>query len=112
MKVFEDIELSELRNYIDWSPFFRTWDLHGRYPKILEDEVVGEEAKAFKDANKMLDDIIAEGWLTAKAVVGFFANKKGTDDTELYTDDSRSEILKLFGYIRRKQKDSKLNLLS
>ncbi|MDD7983825.1 methionine synthase [Lentisphaera marina] len=103
VKVFEDIELSELRKYIDWSPFFKTWDLHGRYPKILEDEVVGEEAKKlFADANKMLDEIIAEGWLTAKAVVGFFpANKKGTDDTELYTSGSRSEVLETLCHIRQ-----------
>ena len=103
VKVFEDLELAELRNYFDWTPFFKTWDLHGRYPDILEDEVVGEEArKLFKDANDMLDKIITEGWLTAKVVLGFFpANKKGTDDTELYTDESRSEVLETLCHIRQ-----------
>ena len=103
VKVFEDLDLNELRNYIDWTPFFKTWDLHGRYPAILEDEVVGEEAKKlFADANKMLDKIINEGWLTAKAVLGFFpANKKGSDDTELYTDESRSEVLETLCHLRQ-----------
>lgn len=103
VKVFEDLDLNELRNYIDWTPFFKTWDLHGRYPAILEDEVVGEEAKKlFADANKMLDKIINEGWLTAKVVLGFFpANKKGSDDTELYTDESRSEVLETLCHLRQ-----------
>ena len=103
VKVFEDVTLEELRNYIDWTPFFKTWDLHGRYPNILEDEVVGVEAKKlFADANAMLDQIIEEGWLTAKAVLGFFpANKKGTDDTELYTDESRTEVLETLCHLRQ-----------
>lgn len=105
VKVFEDIKLSELRNYIDWTPFFKTWDLHGRYPDILDDEVVGVEAKKlFADANNMLDKIISEGWLTAKAVLGFFpANKKGSDDTELYTDESRSEVLETLCHLRQQR---------
>ncbi|MCH2207930.1 MAG: methionine synthase [Lentisphaerales bacterium] len=103
VKVFEDLDLTEMRNYFDWTPFFKTWDLHGRYPDILEDDVVGEEAKKLlADANAMLDKIIDEGWLTAKAVLGFFpANKKGSDDTELYTDDSRNEILETLCHIRQ-----------
>lgn len=74
--MIKDQDLNELRAYIDWTPFFQTWELHGRYPKILEDEVVGTEAKKlFADAQKMLDRIIAENWLAAKATFGFFSSK-------------------------------------
>jgi 5-methyltetrahydrofolate--homocysteine methyltransferase len=70
-KVFDDYDLAEIRNYIDWTPFFSTWMLSGRYPKILEDEIVGVEAKKlFDDANKMLDDIIRNKRLQAKAIIG------------------------------------------
>ena len=102
-KVFEDISLETLRKYIDWSPFFKTWDLHGRYPKILDDEVVGEEArKLLKEAEEMLDTIISEKWLTAKSVVGFFpANEVNTDDTEIYSDDSRSEVRAKLHHLRQ-----------
>jgi 5-methyltetrahydrofolate--homocysteine methyltransferase len=81
IKVFEDYPLEELRNYIDWTPFFMTWELAGRYPKILEDEIVGKEAKKlFDDANKMLDEVIAKKLLKAKAVIGFWpANATGDD---------------------------------
>jgi 5-methyltetrahydrofolate--homocysteine methyltransferase len=80
-KVFEDYDLAELRKYIDWTPFFSTWELHGKYPNILEDKIVGEEAKKLlADANALLDKIIAEKWLTAKAVVGFFEANSNTDD--------------------------------
>ncbi|MFN8282712.1 MAG: methionine synthase [Chitinophagales bacterium] len=83
-KVFDDYDLSELRKYIDWTPFFSTWELHGKYPNILEDKVVGTEAKKlFNDANALLDKIIAEKWLTAKAVVGFFEANSIEDDIEL-----------------------------
>ena len=83
-KVFEDYDLAELRKYIDWTPFFSTWELHGKYPNILEDKIVGEEAKKLlADANALLDKIIAEKWLTAKAVVGFFEANSNVDDIEL-----------------------------
>ncbi len=83
IKVFDDYPLDELRKYIDWTPFFATWELAGRYPKILQDEVVGKEAqKLFDDANKMLDEVIAEKRLQAKAVIGFWpANAVGDDVT-------------------------------
>ncbi len=81
VKVFDHYNLSELRTYIDWTPFFSTWELHGKYPNILEDSVVGTEAKTlFADANLLLDKIIAEQWLTAKAVVGFFPANSREDD--------------------------------
>lgn len=80
--VIDDQDLNVLRNYIDWTPFFQTWELHGRYPNILEDKIVGEEAKRlFEDANKMLDTIIAEKWLTAKATFGLFPANTVNDDT-------------------------------
>ncbi|MBL7816079.1 MAG: methionine synthase [Saprospiraceae bacterium] len=85
-KVFDNYDLAELRQYIDWTPFFQAWELHGKYPAILTDEVVGTEAtKLYKDAQTMLDRIVTEGWLQAKAVIGFWeANSVNDDDIELY----------------------------
>ncbi|MEO1654566.1 MAG: vitamin B12 dependent-methionine synthase activation domain-containing protein, partial [Bacteroidota bacterium] len=85
-QVFADYDLEELSHYIDWTPFFQTWELHGKFPKILEDEVVGEEAKKlFADAQEMLKKLIDEKLLTAKAVFGFFpANSDGKDDMAIY----------------------------
>lgn len=82
-------DLAVLRNYIDWTPFFQTWQLHGKYPRILEDEVVGEEAtQLFADAQNMLDRIVAENWLEAKGVYGIWkARRKGADDIELFEAD-------------------------
>lgn len=82
-------DLGKLRNYIDWTPFFQTWQLHGKYPRILEDEVVGEEAKKlFADAQNMLDRIVAENWLEAKGVYGIWkVRRKGADDIELFEAD-------------------------
>ena len=90
-KVFDDYDLAELRDYIDWTPFFQSWDLHGRYPAILSDDVVGEAATSlFKDAQEMLDKIIAEKWLTAKAVIGFWPAARDGDDIIVFEDDSRT----------------------
>ncbi|GIU16810.1 methionine synthase [Shewanella colwelliana] len=93
-QVFDDYPLEDLVERIDWTPFFRSWELHGHFPKILEDKVVGEEArKLFADGKAMLKQIIDEKWLTAKAVIGLFpANTVNHDDIELYTDESRSEL--------------------
>ncbi len=86
-KVFETINLSEIVPYIDWTPFFQTWDLHGKYPKILNDEIVGEQAKnLFEDAQKMLKKIVSEKWLTAKAVVGFWPSNVVEGETQLIFD--------------------------
>lgn len=90
-----DFDLKELLPYIDWTPFFQTWELAGKYPEILDDEVVGSEAKKLlNDAQEMLNQIIREKWLTANAVFGIWpANTTNDDDVLIYTDNSRSEIL-------------------
>jgi 5-methyltetrahydrofolate--homocysteine methyltransferase len=93
-KVFDKIPLEDLLPRIDWSPFFQSWDLHGLYPRILEDKIVGEEAKkVFADAQAMLKQIIDEKWLTARAVIGFYPANAIGDDIELYTDDKRATLL-------------------
>jgi len=84
---FDDWDLADLRDYIDWTPFFRAWELHGTFPNILKDEVVGETAEQlFADANAMLDRIIAEKWLTAKGVCGFWPCARDGDDVTLHLD--------------------------
>ncbi|MEE8343090.1 MAG: vitamin B12 dependent-methionine synthase activation domain-containing protein, partial [Gammaproteobacteria bacterium] len=105
LKVFDDYPLSELRDYIDWTPFFRTWELVGSYPKILDDKVVGEQAKSLlDDAMGMLDRIIAESWLQARGVIGLFAvNTVGDDDIEVYTDGSRTEVLITLHHLRQQK---------
>jgi 5-methyltetrahydrofolate--homocysteine methyltransferase len=91
---FSDFSLAELTSYIDWTPFFQTWELAGRYPNILKDEVVGEAAtKLFADAQTMLQQIVSENWLTAKAVVGLWPANSVGDDIEIYTDETRSQVL-------------------
>jgi 5-methyltetrahydrofolate--homocysteine methyltransferase len=101
--VFENQSLEELTKYIDWTPFFKVWELAGSYPKILDDAVVGEHARnLFDDAQKMLKAIIDETWLQARAVVGLFpANQVDEDDIELYTDDSRTEVLTTLHHLRQ-----------
>ncbi len=101
--VLEDVDLATLRPYIDWTPFFKTWELAGRYPKILKDEVVGEEAtRLFGDANQLLDRIITEKRLKAQAVIGLFpANSINDDDIEVYADESRSEVLTVLRGLRQ-----------
>lgn len=95
VKTFDNYSLSELREYIDWTPFFHTWELRGKYPNILSDANMGIEAtRLFNDANKMLDQIISENWIQAKGVIGIWpANTVNDDDIEIYTDESRSKIL-------------------
>ena len=91
--MFKNFDLGEIARYIDWSPFFQTWDLAGAYPAILTDDVVGVEAtKVFADGQALLKRIIDGRWLTANAVLGFYpANTVNDDDIELYTDNSRSQ---------------------
>jgi 5-methyltetrahydrofolate--homocysteine methyltransferase len=103
IKVFNDYPLSELVDHIDWGPFFKAWELAGKFPKILDDEVVGKEARTlFSDAQAMLEKIISEKWLQARAVIGLFpANTINDDDVELYTDDSRSEVCTVFHFLRQ-----------
>jgi len=103
LQVFDNVALDELLPYIDWSPFFHTWELAGRYPRILKDEIIGEEAtKLFKDAQDMLKKLVDEKLLTARAVVGVFpANSVNDDDIELYTDESRTEVLTTLHHLRQ-----------
>ena len=89
----EKQSLKDLVPYIDWSPFFRSWDLHGKYPEILTDEVVGEQAQSlFQDAQEMLNQIVEDNWLTAKARFGLFPAHAVGDDIEVYTTDDRSQV--------------------
>jgi 5-methyltetrahydrofolate--homocysteine methyltransferase len=91
--VFDNVPLAELRPYIDWTPFFQAWELHGKHPAILEDELVGHEArKLLADAESMLDELEANGLLRAKAVVGIFPAASVGDDLEVYTDESRRHV--------------------
>ena len=83
--VFDDWSLEDLRDYIDWTPFFRAWELHGNYPAILKDEVVGESARSLKaDADAMLEQIISEKWLTARGVAGFWPCARDGDDVTIH----------------------------
>jgi 5-methyltetrahydrofolate--homocysteine methyltransferase len=93
-RVFKNVELATLARYIDWGPFFQTWDLAGPYPAILTDEVVGEAAaKVFEEGQAMLKKIIDGRWLTANGAVALLpANTVNDDDIEVYTDDTRSEV--------------------
>jgi 5-methyltetrahydrofolate--homocysteine methyltransferase len=93
-RVFKNVELSTLARYIDWAPFFQTWDLAGPYPAILKDEVVGEAAsKVFEEGQAMLKKIVDGRWLTANGVIALLpANTVNDDDIEIYTDDSRKEV--------------------
>ena len=102
-RTFSDIDLGEIRKYIDWTPFFSTWELRGQYPRILQDDRYGEAARPlFEDAQAMLDQIVSEKWLTANAVVGFWpANAIREDDIELYTDDERKERLTVLHSLRQ-----------
>ncbi len=101
-KKFDDFPLERLVEYIDWTPFFQTWELAGKYPKILQDKVVGDQAKSlFADAQAMLDSIVSEKWLEARAVIGFFPANSQDDDVILYTDDDRSEILETLHHLRQ-----------
>jgi 5-methyltetrahydrofolate--homocysteine methyltransferase len=102
IKVFEDYSLQELTHYIDWTPFFHAWELAGKYPKILDDNIIGEEAtRLFEDAQTMLKQIIDEKWLRARAVIGFFPANSVGDDIELYTDENRVEVKTELHHLRQ-----------
>jgi 5-methyltetrahydrofolate--homocysteine methyltransferase len=94
VKAFHDYPLAELREFIDWQPFFNAWEMKGKYPDILNHPVSGEAARRlFEDAQRMLDSAIAEKWLTANAVIGLFPANAVDDDIEIYTDESRQSVL-------------------
>ena len=105
-RVFKNYDLEELREYIDWTPFFSSWQLAGKFPAILEDEIVGKEAtKLYNDAQEMLDKIIAEEWLTANAIVGIYAaNTVNDDDIEIYTTPSRNTVQTTLHHLRQQVK--------
>ena len=99
------ITLDEIAKYIDWTPFFMSWELHGKYPKILTDDVVGEEAtKLFKDAKEMVDRIIKENLLTARGMYGFWPANTDGDSIIVYTDDTRKQELTRFHALRQQWK--------
>jgi 5-methyltetrahydrofolate--homocysteine methyltransferase len=102
VQVFKTMPISVLREYIDWTPFFMTWGLAGKYPRILKDEVVGEEAtRLFADALAMLDTVEAEGEISAAGIVGIFPANSVGDDIEIYTDETRTEILQVSNQLRQ-----------
>ncbi|MXO47450.1 methionine synthase [Erythrobacter vulgaris] len=103
---FDDWPLADLREYIDWTPFFRAWELHGTYPKILDDEVVGETARQLKaDADAMLDRIIEGKWLTAKGVAGFWPCARDGDDVTIH--DAEGETHTVLPFLRQQVKKSR-----
>ena len=113
LHTLEDYPLEELRARIDWTPFFRTWELIGTYPNILDDKIVGDTARSLLgDAERMLDRIISEKWLTARGVFGLFpANSDGAETIHIYTDESRTKIGSNFHTIRQQiaKRDGKPN---
>ncbi|MFH8133016.1 methionine synthase [Pantoea osteomyelitidis] len=97
-----EASIETLRNYIDWTPFFMTWSLAGKYPRILQDEVVGEEAqRLFADANAMLDMLSAQGTLKPRGVVGIFPANRVGDDIEIYSDERRDRVLCVSHHLRQ-----------
>ncbi|MBT8427688.1 MAG: methionine synthase [Erythrobacter sp.] len=104
--VFDDWSLADLRDYIDWTPFFRAWELHGTYPKILDDEVVGETAQQLKaDADAMLDRIITNKWLTAKGVAGFWPCARDGDDVTIHGNGGEAHTV--LSFLRQQVKKSR-----
>ncbi|MCP5424547.1 MAG: methionine synthase [Gammaproteobacteria bacterium] len=101
-----DYPLEELVERIDWTPFFQTWELRGRFPKILDDETVGEHARQlYRDAQAMLERVIEEKWLIAHGVIGFFpANTVGDDDIEIYADEARDRVLMTVHHLRQQNR--------
>src|SRR3954449_10062230 len=102
IKTFRDYDLGELADYIDWTPFFQTWELTGRFPAILDDPKVGEVARSlYDDARKMLDLIVKENWFKAQATIGFWPANAVGDDIVVYADDSRGEEIATFHTLRQ-----------
>jgi 5-methyltetrahydrofolate--homocysteine methyltransferase len=102
VRVFADYDLAELREFIDWQPFFNAWEMKGKFPDILNNPATGETArKLYDDAQDMLDRLIKEKWLTANGVIGFFPANAVGDDIEVYTDDSRTEVRTVLHNLRQ-----------
>jgi 5-methyltetrahydrofolate--homocysteine methyltransferase len=109
VRVLEDFPLATLREYIDWTPFFHTWELKGVYPRILDDQRQGAQARQlFAEANALLDTIVKEKLLTARGVYGFFPASAVGDDVELYLNETRGAVLETFHFLRQQaQKDER-----
>lgn len=106
--IIDDMDVATLRQYIDWTPFFMTWSLMGKYPAILDHEEVGEEAKRlYKDANDLLDRVEKEGLLKARGMCALFPANSVDDDIEVYTDESRTEVLKVLHNLRQQTEKPK-----
>ena len=102
LKTFDNYDLQELSEFIDWTPFFHTWELAGKYPKILDDAVVGEHAQQlFADAQAMLQKIIEQKWLTARAVIGFFPANSFDDDILVFSDEARDDVVTVLHHLRQ-----------
>ncbi|PIW69114.1 MAG: methionine synthase, partial [Ignavibacteriales bacterium CG12_big_fil_rev_8_21_14_0_65_30_8] len=107
-KTLNDFSLTEIKKYIDWTPFFLTWEMKGRYPDILENKKYGKEAKKlFNDANKLLNEIISNKFLTANGVFGIYPANSIDDDIEIFTDENRTSIKRTLHTLRQQNKKSK-----
>ena len=101
-KTIDNVSIATLVNYIDWTPFFQTWEMAGSYPKILHDEVIGNEARQLlADAQQMLKQMIEEHWLTARAVIGFFPAHSDGDDVLLFADENRTQVRETLHHLRQ-----------
>ena len=111
LRTLDNYPLGELIDYIDWTPFFRTWELAGRFPAILDDPVVGDSATdLYRDARKMLAETVDNGLLTARGVVGFWpANRVGSDDIDLWTDENRHTCLARLHHLRQQNPNATVN---
>ncbi|MBW6449987.1 methionine synthase [Vibrio parahaemolyticus] len=108
LHIFDDFDVATLRKYIDWTPFFMTWSLVGKYPTIFKHEEVGEEAqRLFHDANELLDRVEREGLLKARGICGLFPAASVGDDIEVYTDESRTEVAKVLRNLRQQTEKPK-----
>jgi len=108
VKTFNHYPMKDLVPYIDWTPFFQTWELAGKYPDILQDEIVGASARQlFSDAQQMLQKIVTENWLKANAVIGFFPAHSIEDDIQLYADDTCKEVLAVFRMLRQQNEKAR-----
>ena len=104
VQVFRDYPLDKLLEYVDWMPFFNAWEFAGKYPDILTDPVVGEAASSlYEDARRMLKQLLAERWLRADAVLGFWPANAVGDDIEVYADESRSKVIATLHHLRQQK---------
>ncbi|MBM3920892.1 MAG: methionine synthase [Sphingomonadales bacterium] len=105
VKTFDNVDLRVLREFIDWTPFFQTWELAGRYPAILQDSIVGDEArKLFADAQELLDEIIQHNSLQAKGVIFIYPASSKDEDVTVYADEARTQVLDTFHFLRQQRK--------